>query len=88
MEYLSQERHDQIAAELDNLINVEYLVRKMAGFHGQDSVLTYCSRRRWSVPHERVESLNEHYLKVIQFWQEIFVSCQNCITFVISNRIE
>ena len=24
MEYLSQERHDQIAAELDNLINVEY----------------------------------------------------------------
>ena len=24
MEYLSQERHDEIAAELDNLINVEY----------------------------------------------------------------
>lgn len=35
MEYLSQERHDPIAAELDNMINVEYLVREMAGFHGQ-----------------------------------------------------
>lgn len=46
MEYLSQERHDPIAAELDNLINVEYLVREMAGSHGQVAKMSILSGHR------------------------------------------